>query len=93
LASCCIQYPLLEFLGSLCCFGNVVSNIFPKMVRTNLKQATDKQRYIVSIIFMLLLCLQILLPICLFVDANCSKNVEIIRFIVTPSVQNIVPLL
>jgi hypothetical protein len=67
--------------------------MFQKMVRTNLKQATDKQRYIVRITFMLLLCLQLLLPLCLFVDANSSNNIDIIRFIVTPSVQNIVPLL
>jgi len=62
------------------------------MVRINLKQATDKQRYIVRIIFMFLLCLQLLLHISLFVDAKSSENVEITRFIVTPSVQNIVPL-
>ena len=66
--------------------------MFQKMVRTNLKQATDKQRYIVRIIFMFLLCLQLLLHISLFVDAKSSENVEITRFIVTPSVQNIVPL-
>jgi len=66
--------------------------MFQKMVRTNLKQATDKQRYIVRIIFMFLLCLQLLLHISLFVDTKSSENVEITRFIVTPSVQNIVPL-
>ena len=68
------------------------NNMFQKMVRINLKQATDKQRYIVRIIFMFLLCLQLLLHISLFVDAKSSENVEITRFIVTPSVQNIVPL-
>jgi hypothetical protein len=67
--------------------------MFQKMVRTNLKQATDKQRYIVRIIFMFLLRLQLLLHICFLVDAKSSENVEITSFIVTPSVQNIVPRL
>jgi hypothetical protein len=69
--------------------------MFQKMVRTNLKQATDKQSYFhVFVVFTdslaHLLCLQLLLHISFFVDAKSSKNVEITRFIVIPSVQNIV---